>query len=374
MRPSSSPPRSRWSAFCVRLALGTFGVLLALVACELVLRQLPVIDGPYRIATSPEAPLYLYEPHQHFTHSLGPLLASPTHGSTNNFGYVHEQNYVWQDPRPLLAVIGDSYVEALRVPFSHSITGQLSALLGEAWRVYSFATSGSPLSQYLAYAAEAQRFGARCIAVVLIANDFDESWYTVRPLPGFHYFDPDGEELVRVDIPQSSRRAAAQWLVRHSALTRYLLYHLRLRWLMRRSVAPTVGQTAADTSAPRMEHARQALERFLTMLPRYAGLPPEQIVIIIDAVRPELYDQRSLAAVRSSFAAQTLHEAAQRALERGYLVRSMEEPFLQHYRRFGARFEHEYDAHWNALGHAVVARSALPLLERACRIEHHDQE
>lgn len=50
-----------------------------------------------------------------------------------------------------IAIVGDSYVEALQVPHDHSMGEHLAALLGKDGpvEVYRFGISGAPLSQYM---------------------------------------------------------------------------------------------------------------------------------------------------------------------------------------------------------------------------------
>jgi hypothetical protein len=69
---------------------------------------------------------------------------------------VNDQNYDPSTDTPLMAVIGDSYVEALMVPYEQTIQGRLSQRVPSHNRVYSFAASGAALSQYLAYAMYAK--------------------------------------------------------------------------------------------------------------------------------------------------------------------------------------------------------------------------
>lgn len=71
--------------------------------------------------------------------------------------------------------------------------------------MYGFGTSGSSLSQYLAYAQYVRdTFRPDGLTVVIIGNDFDESLRKYKSEPGLHYFaeSPDGRlDLVRIDRP-----------------------------------------------------------------------------------------------------------------------------------------------------------------------------
>ena len=79
-----------------------------------------------------------------------------------------------------IALVGDSYVEALQVAGTDSVAEALGRTLTQAGRpteVYGFGISGAPLSQYVHMVErEAVRFRPDWIVVVVIHNDFDESY------------------------------------------------------------------------------------------------------------------------------------------------------------------------------------------------------
>ena len=64
---------------------------------------------------------------------------------TNNFGFINDIRYEENATSPLLAIIGDSYVQAFMVPFKDTIAGRLSGYLGDTARAYSFGVAGSAL-------------------------------------------------------------------------------------------------------------------------------------------------------------------------------------------------------------------------------------
>ena len=79
-----------------------------------------------------------------------------------------------------VALVGDSYVEALQVPYDRSIGERLALELSRdrnPVEVYRFGISGAPLSQYLhMIEREVSRYGPDWIVVLLVHNDFDESF------------------------------------------------------------------------------------------------------------------------------------------------------------------------------------------------------
>ena len=105
-------------------------------------------------------PVLRFTPNRPFVNSLGWNFHTVVRGRVNNAGYVNDQDYVRDGP-PLIAVIGDSFIEAQMVPYAETLQGRLATALSGKFRVYSFAASGAPLSQYLVFAGHAAReYGA----------------------------------------------------------------------------------------------------------------------------------------------------------------------------------------------------------------------
>ena len=72
------------------------------------------------------------------------------------------------------------------MPYAETVQGRLARALAGDFRVYSFAASGAPLSQYLVWARHAVRdYGARGVAINVVVNDFDESHVAYGGTPGF---------------------------------------------------------------------------------------------------------------------------------------------------------------------------------------------
>src|ERR671939_5289 len=160
-------------------------LLVAIAALEIVLRFLPVAWAPPVQPPTPDNAIQRYAASTPFTWSLGWNFSVVTHKRTNAQGFVADYDYDPSAASPLVAVAGDSFVEALQVPFSESLTGRLQAMLGDRGRAYAFSQSGSPLSQYVAYAAHAcALYHPQRLVVVVISNDFDESIYAHRVRDG----------------------------------------------------------------------------------------------------------------------------------------------------------------------------------------------
>src|SRR5436305_11445474 len=216
---------SRRRELVVNLLLSLASIIVCLLAAEIVLRFLPVSTGLRSMPVTATDPVLHFTPNRLFTNSLGWNFHNVVHGRVNNAGFVNDQDYV-RDGLPLIAVIGDSFIEAQMVPYAESLQGRLAAALNDRFRVYSFAGSGAPLSQYLIWAGYAVReFGARTVVINVVGNDFDESLAAYRLGPGFWQYAPDANGVLRLRLnPHRAGRLIS--LARHSALARYVIINL----------------------------------------------------------------------------------------------------------------------------------------------------
>ncbi len=205
------------------------GIVIAAVAVEMILRLLPVSDSQNRLPVNTDSPILRFEADRSVLWSHKWNFKLTNEARINNDGFISGFDYDSTSDTPLLAIVGDSYVEALGVPFAETGMGRMAAALrGNGTRAYSFGVAGAPLSQYLAWAGYARdRYRPQALVVVVVGNDFDQSLLKYKSTPGYHYFAEaagGGLELRRVDFSVGWSKK----LVRKSALVRYLLIHLEL--------------------------------------------------------------------------------------------------------------------------------------------------
>ena len=365
------PPRpvaTRRAAWTVRASALLAAWIVPLLGVELLLRVLPV-HGYLRYArVDAEQPIHRFKPDQEFTWSRDWNFSIVNTVAVNNAGFVSDVAYRADAPAPLLAVVGDSYVEAVMVPYRSTCAGRLATLLEPAARVYSFGMSGAPLSQYLAFARHARdTYRPGGLVVVVIDNDYDESLIEYGEKVRFHQFvDRGGGRLAleRIDHAPSLRSR----LLLRSALVRYLVYNLQALESARRVRSRIAGtedprlfsvHTPARAERARVAASKRAVDAFLDLLPAYAGLDPGRIVFVVDGIR---YG-RALAAARGSFVDVMRRYFLANADRAGYETIDLQPRFIAHYRRHRRRFEWPWDDHWNALGHErcfdAVAGSGL---------------
>ncbi len=338
-----------------------FGLALAALLLEVALRLVPTSDATFALDVDDANPYLRYPPDREVRLSFGRFFEIVNTKRTNDLGFFADQDFVGGDGRRKLALIGDSYVEAKQVANAEAVHARLQHHLGAALDVYGLGFSGSPLSQYLAYAELADAtFAPELFVFVVIPNDYDESMLRYHFMPGHHYFTDDGE-LVRVDAASSPLKR----LLRHSATVRYLALNLKLYdWLMLPAVADDgsfVANMPRHVPAERLAFSQAAVDHFLAGLEARAGGRP--VLLVFDAIREAIYAGQPVEDYADSFVYTMHHHLMAGAAAHGFHVLDLQPVLAADYAEDGQRFEFPIDSHWNARGHDVAARAIAERLE-----------
>jgi hypothetical protein len=360
----------RLRSVLLNLLLVAVSVAVTLLAFEIVLRFLPVAWSPPVVPPTAENPIQRYAPDTPFTWSLGWNFSTVIHGRSNAQGFLADYDYAAADTTPLIAVAGDSYVEALRVPFAKTLTGRLQAMLSQSGRAYAFAQSGVPLSQYVAYARHACAvYRPQRLVVVIVGNDFDESIADHRRRDGIYHLYPKSDGSFDYRLTPLRPPGPIESVLRHSALALYLARNVGVSnvigWFRPRAAnaqSGYVGHTAAAADPARLDEGQRVIAWFLGALPQAACLSAGEIVLVVDAPRPQLYDPAELAAAQTSYFGRMRARLISEAKTRGFNVIDMEPHFVRSHDADGKPFESPQDGHWNAHGHEVAASAVRQAL------------
>lgn len=334
-------------------------VVLTLAVLELVLGFLPVRDSLKMVSVNKDQPLMKFTPSRVVTWSSGPFLEHANKKKINAQGYLNDIDYVSVSDKPLVAVIGDSYVEAAQVANKDSFHGLLSDWVGEDGRIYSFGSSGSALTNYLAYLSSVQNnYSPNGYIVVIIGNDFDQSLRLYNSAPGFHTFLNVSEESTLALVEYEPSRAK-QYL-RKSNLARYLILNLQLDWdkiihslKFWGSEKQYVGNALAVVDSKVTEDSQTAVDAFFNYLSSNLNINSDDILFVIDGMRPDLYFGGDKG--KSSYVGTMRDYFIDSATTFGFPVVDMQDHFIAEFATSGLRFEYDTDNHWNSVGHKAVA-------------------
>ena len=352
MKPLSLLTRS--AAF----AAGILGTLLAL---ELALRLLPVIDGAFAADPRASWPVHTLIPHSTYTHSSGWNFQNRHRGRINNYGYVSPFDY--QPASGGIAVFGDSYIEGLMNDYPDTLQGALGDLLREPRKVMNFGMSGADLPHYLGTAELVAREFKPDWAVFLITQGDFTGGFSAEP--GYYVWNRKADPPIRLR-PELHRSELMKFL-RSLALVRYLRGNLSMQPTRMVQWRRGVDKTPQCKPAPPPSAQDVALMRsFLDELPRQLSLPPSKIILVFDSDRKSLYAGESEAeALRCASPALLANvRLAQQARARGMHVIDTYPVFRDYYVKTGRPLDRSpLDAHWNPAAHRLVAREVARIIE-----------
>jgi hypothetical protein len=349
----------------VGLGVSAATIIAALLLAEIVLRFLPVATGFGSMPVSASSPIFRFQPDREFTFSRDWNLDLANRGRINNDGFINNQDYVKADQPPLIAVIGDSFVEAAMVPYRETFHGRLAASLKDKLRIYSFGASGAPLSQYLVWARYAiQTYRARALIINVVGNDFDESRIEFKSAPGFWYYAPQPDGSLDSKLVDYHPDTLTQ-TVRHSALLRYLAINLKVQHALAaalvrlqspRNETPSeyAGNTASDASDQRVALSKAAVDRFFQQV-QQLGVSKQCIVFTLDGFRYPDAEKRGSGSFFDKMRRYFLEQAAANGLE----AIDLDPAFFRRHAATGERFEYPNDAHWNPNGHRIAADALM---------------
>jgi hypothetical protein len=359
-----------WRNGLVNSGLAIGSLVVTLLAMEAVLRFFPVDWKAPVLPPTADDPIQRYVPNVPFVSSMGWTFDFIVRGRTNRQGWLADYDYDAAAATPLVAVVGDSFMEGWGVPFWQSVTGRLQTALRGRERVYVFAQSGAPLSQYVAYARHACAvYHPDRLVVSVVDNDFDETLYARRANNGFFHLHPRQDGGFDLALTPAPPLSAIRQLARHSALAMYLLRNLGLNGVILRAglnpdlLPSRVGSRAPEARSERLREDMQVIDWFVDALPAAACLPPGRIVLMIDAQRPQIYgDDAVIVAAQGNLFGLRRIALMNAARAKGYVVVDMQPRFRAAFMADGQRFEFPADRHWNAHGHAIAAEAIYEAL------------
>jgi hypothetical protein len=338
-----------------------FGAVLLLTVLEVLLRLLPVQNGIAAGDPSIEWPTHRLVSDVHYTFSDAWNLRNVHRGVTNNMGYVAPFAYV--PGTDAIAVVGNSFIEALMDRYQDTLQGQLAQDVHDAPAILNFGSSGASLPDYIGLGPMVSgRFHVRWVVILVVGGDFVKGF---TPQPGF--FGWRAAATPPVELRPDRVRTGAMRLVRSLAIVRYVRGNLEfdMRHFLHTSVK---GAPQACVRQGLQPGDVGLLAAYAEGLPAAYGLPPSRVILVFDSDRAELYrsygaSTESTCPTRDDLA---LHKLAEAAANRGEHVINMEPIFAAYFRSTGRRLDYSpLDYHWNAVAHRLAAAQVARVINRA---------
>lgn len=342
--------------------------VIPLLLIEIALRFYPVNGGFDFEPVNAEQPVFHARPNRQVTTSKGWNFHNSRSVQINNAGFRNNQDYTTAHNNPLIAVIGDSYVEAIQVDYENTFYGRLSNDLDGLATVYSFGFSGAPLSQYLTWAKHAvDHYNAEYLTFNIISNDFDESMLKYGQRPGFYQYQECQSGLMcnkRNDYEIGNFRP----IIARSALLRYLVFNVHILEMIANfntEAEPVhyIGNVLESVDPVVNSDSKMVIDLFFRDL-QDIGISAENISFLVDGRNYDTTDSR----FDLSFFGQMRQYFFEVSAKNDYTTIDLKKHFDIHYSENGKHFESKADAHWNELGHEIAGHQLKNLY---MKILHH---
>jgi hypothetical protein len=269
-----------------------------------------------------------------------------------------------------IAIVGDSFIEALQVPYNRSAGEDLAADLradGGNIEVYRFGISGAPMSQYLQMIERAVvHYRPDWVVVLIVHNDFDESYKFKQGRYTSSFLKlkvADGRVVGKVP-PAPWHPATIEWL-RQTATARFLLYRWQVRpqllvdlFLPRARAATIAANTDVGAVLADLPGVEAVTDYLFGRMDAVVHAMGARLLLAMDGDRTAIYRDAPSPAL-------ALNRIAAAAAARHHIpFVDLDPVFTADWRAHHRRFDFDADSHWNEHGHEVAAAAMAAALRR----------
>lgn len=351
-------------------------ILLTIFLLELTVRfVLPVSDRP-RLTYDTESQILHMVPNQRGTYVLGAWgEVTQAEFHVNNAGWNSGREYTEEksDAVTRIAVIGDSYTEALQVPYSENYAAILDQQLGDRVEVYNFGVSGAPFSQYLHVMRMVARvYQPDIIIVNVVQNDFAESFATDVWLPHFLQFRLTEGEIEEI-APTEPYFSPQNQVLRRFAIVRYLRFNLAIEsvdGIWRRlglkdteisedaSGLNALDQTVGVNFVDDRERMTALIDYIFSQALDLATEHNFELLLQLEAPQSLYYGEGSQEEVEASLVFQNNLIVRNLAEDYEIELHEVSDVLLPHHRQTGEYVDFfPNDSHWNATSHRLIGEA-----------------
>lgn len=340
-------------------------IVIVLALCEIIVFRviIPASDPP-KIYFDNVYNILRYDSSQHTKglYSVGPLSQQKSHYRINNMGWNSAIDYNAHLSKPLIAIIGDSFIAALNVDPEKSIAARLRHKLNGKYEVYSFGIGGAPLSQYLQISRYVNNvFNPDLIVINVMHNDFVESLASVGYRKGMLFIDDSGSEPQELPIePYAYNKLQTRYsFLMKSSVFRYLTFNIgvvghyyeRLKYFINRDP----NKYNANVDIEQVNRNKSRMIKVVDYIVHKLKLENKnrKIIIMFDAARRDIYNNN----INNSNVIWMNNLLGEVCKYYNVPFIDLNNHFCKTYNLTHVKFETPYDNHWNEHGHETAAEA-----------------
>ncbi len=283
----------------------------------------------------------------------GRLAQLQTKWTLNNDGWNSFFNYLPPEQRdkPLIAIIGDSYIENFHCAQRQHIEFKLAELLDYQYDVYSFGRRGMPLSNFIPLTEYVKdKFKPDVIFYVINHRNLTESISSLKRNAKYLQFTVEDQRVVSLP-PRPYQLSNLEYWFYKSALVRYtwsnFMFKFNIQHLLPKSATPKRPSYNSQEIALIKTKVSQHIIKSLKEL-----TDKEQIYFVLHPFRKSIYDRTD-----------SLYQSENIVIIKNELQRKqvnyfdLNKPFDSDYQLYGKKFEFSVDRHFNPYANELIAKT-----------------
>lgn len=350
-------------------------MLITLILLEILIRIFaPVSDAPKIVYDSTLGNLYAPNQIGTYVKSFSSKISALYHINGQGWNSPHNYDTYKSSASYRIAVIGDSFVEAMEVDYDKSYPYIIARELNNNTHLkkyvesYSFGHAGASAIHY-AYLMDhvAKTYHPDLVIINLVENDYLASLY------GYGRKDNWSLKISGNSITEESPKTVSNLyikkILRHSALARYLTINLdlinksyiinRLFYAETRNYATSENYASPDELDSKTRQAISfALDKYKETSNKYGF----KFLVVLDADRETIYTGKKIANAQSTSAIDIARELI---IDKQIPLVDLAPVFYADWSINKNRFDWTTDIHWNENGHQVVAKAVVTWMNHA---------
>jgi hypothetical protein len=270
----------------------------------------------------------------------------------NEAGWNSAFDYRRDTSSPLVAIVGDSYVENLYCPPEEHLDYLLAQRLPAGYRAYNFGRRGIPMSHMVPMTRYVRdQVAPDWIVYLLNHRNLGESVARIRRGRYFLQYDKQGDSIFTLPPQPYQSSPQKQWLSL-SATFRYFVsnFTFRIAW-PRLSLTPAPPPDLPEAQKPENQALQQEIARQI-LIDITEAAKPARVLFVLHPNRAAIYEGHSPVPETRPM---NLIKKELEALDLPYL--SLNPAFSAAYLETGNTFEFENNKHWNGYANEVAANA-----------------